>query len=310
MNSEQTPPALELNVKMRSGNYCAACGGVSLVLYYGKPMHELAGVVAELLNLYQSFIPKNALRSLCSPTGLWKPLTKPGVATLFRGISKEKTDYASIILSSGEPPGNIGDYGFYFFGSNFHNPELYPQETCSVFMYFPYEVLTTEQRQRFEEFVIKVTDVAPFESGFAGYAFKNLAYLWRNEAMQWISEQAAKYLAFDIGYDSFDNVARRWVVNVSWITLLGHIVSGDLGGVDHLREQLSPEVRMRSLKHCNMLVAGETPPIGDVNNGLQDLRLLKEVAAVTKRSRAHYAIGFGSKTFRKTWLNRIDDLQL
>jgi len=97
---------------------------------------------------------------------------------------------------------------------------------------------------------------------------------------------------------------------VSWITLLGHIVSGDLGGVNHIRERLSPEVRMRSLKHGNMLVAGDTPPIGDVNNGLHDLRLLKEVTAVTKRSRAHYAIGFGNSTFRKTWLTRIDDLQL
>lgn len=70
--------------------------------------------------------------------------------------------------------------------------------------------------------------------------------------------------------------------------------------------QLSPEVGMQSFTNGIMLITGDTPPIGDTNGDLQDIRWLKEVAALTKPVRAKMEIGFGSPTFRRTWLNRLD----
>jgi hypothetical protein len=88
--------------------------------------------------------------------------------------------------------------------------------------------------------------------------------------------------------------------------LLGNDLVENLGGEPRIREQLSPEVLIRPLQTGLMLIAGETVPIGDVNRGLQDVRWLKEVAALTKPVRARMEIGFGSDTFRHGWLDRLD----
>jgi hypothetical protein len=296
---------LKLYVKMRSGEYCAASVGVTLVLYYAKSMEELADVVPKMYELYQSFIPERALRSLLGTTGVWRKATKQALTSRFRQLHKEGVDYTSINLNSGEL-GHLGDYGFHFFGSDLCHTEIYPRETCSFIMEFPIEALAPEQRERFKEFVMAASGIADFESGYGGYAFKHLSMTWRGQALDWIFRLTQHYLALDISNNSFDSVARRRVVNVSWITLLGHDVTADLGGTERIREQLSPEVKMQSLTNGTMLIAGDTPPIGDTNGDLQDIRWLKEVAALTKPVRAKMEIGFGSPTFRRTWLNRLD----
>ena len=104
--------------------------------------------------------------------------------------------------------------------------------------------------------------------------------------------------------------ARRRVVNVSWITLLGDPLVKLLGGEDQIRARLSPAIRLRALASGLAIVAGEVPPIGDVNRGLHDIRWLKEVAALTKPERITMEMGFGSETFRRTWLHHLDGGEL
>jgi hypothetical protein len=173
-------------------------------------------------------------------------------------------------------------------------------------MEFPAEMLEAERRGRFEEFVVAASRIADFEAGYGGYAFKHLSRSWRGDALDWISKLSLRYLALDISNDTFNSVARRRVVNVSWITLLCSDLTADLGGRERIREQLSPEVRMQSLTNGTMLIAGDMPPVGDTTGDLNDIRWLKEVAALTKPVRAKMVIGFGSPAFRRTWLNRLD----
>jgi hypothetical protein len=296
---------LLLQLKMRSGEYCGARTGVTLVLYYGKSMGELAPTVSRLVELYFSAIPPGAIRSMQGSTGVWREFAKQNLNTRVRKLAAQGMDYDSIHLSSGEP-GNVGDYGFHFFGTDLSHFDFSPREACSCVLEFPLVALSAEQRGRFEDFVATAGEVEPLESGYAGYAFKHLARTWREQAMPWISQRAPRFLGVDISNDSFTRVARRRVVNVSWITLLGRPLVDELGGEAQIRSQLSPEIRLRQLASGLAIVAGEVPPIGDVNRGLHDLQWLKEVAALTRPVRASLQIGFGSETFRRTWPNRLD----
>ncbi|WP_457331029.1 type VI immunity family protein [Rhizobacter sp. P5_C2] len=296
---------LQLQLNVRSGEYCAARTGVTLVLYYGRSTRNLAGAVGRLVDLYLAAIPEGAMRSTLSATGIWRGYTKQGLSTQLRRLTAQDVEYTSIHLSSGEPA-HMGDYGFHFFGSDLSNFELWPRETCSCILEFPLSVLRPGRREHFEDFVAEAAAVEPFESGYAGYAFKHLSETWGDQAMPWIAQKAPRFLGLDISYDSFAEVARRRVVNVSWITLLGQPLVDDLGGEAQIRSQLSSEVRLRSIASGLAIVAGEVPPIGDVNRGPHDLQWLKEVAALTRPVRASMEIDFGSETFRRTWLSRLD----
>lgn len=292
---------LKLYLKMRSGEYCAARVGVTLVLYYAKSVQELADIVPEMYRLYTSFIPKGALKSLAGVKGGWLKTSKRALMSRFNQLHKEGIDFTSISLSSAEP-GHVGDYGFHFFGSDLCHIQYYPRETCSFIMEFPFEI----PQEHFLEFVTAAASITDFESGYGGYAFKHLHLTWRGQALDWISGLSLRYLALDISNDSFDSVARRRVVNISWITLLCNDLTADLGGKERIREQLSPEIRMQSLVNGTMLIAGDILPIGDTKGDLEDIRWLKEVAVLTKPVRAKMEIGFGSPVFRQTWLNRLD----
>jgi hypothetical protein len=296
---------LQLQLKVRSGEYCAARLGVTLVVYYARPMRELAGVVGRLADLYLSFIPDGSIQSMLSTTGVWRDFTKQSLAAGLRKLTAEGAEYRSIHFGSGAPA-NVGEYGFHFFGSTLSHADVSPLETCALVLEFPCSALEDDAKQRFEEFVVTVTELAAFESGYGGYAFKHLFETWRDQALPWIAQRAQRYLGVDISYDSFRRAARGRVVNVSWITLLGAEVTELLGGVGRIREQITSEVHVKSLTTGLLIVAGETVPIGDTNRGARDLRLLKEVALLTKPVRAKMEIGFGSDAFRSGWLDRFD----
>lgn len=296
---------LQLQLKVRSGEFCAARAGATLVLYYAKPMRELSAVVGALLDRYFSFIPEGAIQSTLSATGVWRPFTKQALTASLRKLGAQETEYRSIHLSSGAPA-NVGDYGFHFFGSNLSNADIKPRETCACIMEFPAAALEAQARSRFVEFAAAVAEVEPFESGHGGYAFKHLSETWRDQALPWIAQQAQRYRAFDISYDGFKRVARGRVVNVSWLTLLGQALVEQLGGGQGIASQLPTEVVCRAIKTGVMLVAGDSAPVGDTNRPSDDIRWLKAVAALTKPVRASMEIGFGGDRFRHGWLDRFD----
>jgi hypothetical protein len=290
---------------MRRGEYCAGRVGVTLTLYYGKSTRDLAASVSKLVALYLAAIPAGSIRSIISATGVWRDFTNAGLATRLCKLAAADADYAAIELKSGEP-GNLGEYGFHFFGTDMSHFDIWPREASECVFEFPLAMLNADQRGRFEQFIAAAADIEPFESGHAGYAFKHLYRTWGNEALEWVAQKAPRFLGVDISNDSFSSFARRRVVNASWITLLGHPLIKELGGEAQIRFQLSPEIRLRSLATGLAIVAGDVPPIGDVSRGAQDLQLLKEVAALTRPVRAALQIGFGSQAFRRYWPNRLD----
>ena len=294
-------------MKLRSGEYCAARVGVTLVLFYAKPMQELVDAVERLLDRYLAFIPQDAIQSTLSSSGVWRKFTKRSITADLRKFATKGVEYWSINLSSSESA-NVEDYGFHFFGSDLSHKDISPQETCVCFMEFPTNTLEEDRQQHFVEFAVAAAEIEEFEAGYGGYAFKHHSAPFHNDANRWIAQLAPRYIALDISYDRFKEVARRQLINVSWITLLGNALVQDLHGENSIRSQLSPRVSVKSLQNGLLLIAGESPPVGDVNRGAQDIEGLKEVAALTKPVRAKMEIGFGSDTFRHGWLDRFDKL--
>ena len=49
-----------------------------------------------------------------------------------------------------------------------------------------------------------------------------------------------------------------------------------------MRERLSAAIDVHPLKYGTVLVAGETPPLGEVNRQAPDIGPLREVAALTR----------------------------
>lgn len=296
---------LELILRLRAGEFTAAKAGISLVLYYSKPMRELANFVRNMLERYIGFIPANSIQSSLSPSGVWRPFSPQGLGSAIRRLTVEGADYRSIHLSSGSPA-SVGAYGFHFFGSNFLAKGVNPLETCACVAEFPVQMLKSPGVDALQEFVADVVSIEPFESGHCGYAFNHLARTWREQALTWIAQQAPRYIGFDIGYDAFRDVAKGRVVNVSWMTLLGNPVVDVLGGDEKIRSMVSHQVSIRKLPTGLMLIASDRPPIGDVNRGARDIGALKEVAAITKTVRAKMEIGFGGDSFRQGWQRRFD----
>ena len=186
----QTLERLTLQLSMRSGDYCGARTGVTLVLFHGKRMQELVGTVARLFDLYLAAIPEGVICSAQSPSGQWREYSARRLATRLRLMGSEQADYENIHLSSGEM-GSVGEYGFHFFGSDLTNFDIKPRECCCCVMEFPISALDVVNRGRFEEFVVAATDLEPVESGYAGYAFKHLSMTWREQAFPWIFPEGA-----------------------------------------------------------------------------------------------------------------------
>ena len=310
MNSDQSTPGpiisnLRYDIVVRSGTYCVVKAGISLSLYYSRPMHVLAKHIEEIVNMYILFIPSGVIQSILSTSGVWRPFTRQSLAGRLRKMSADGVDYRSIHLSSGAP-GNVGDYGFHFFGSRFSNPDTSPRETCLLTMKFPPLIATSTSAQEFIQFVLRIAKVEPFDSGHAGYAFNHLFETWRDQALPWIAQKAPRFLGFDINYDLFRRAARGRLVTASWITMIGTSMVEVLGGADALRNALPPEVQALSANGGIVLVEGQWPPVGDVNRGASDLALLRAVANLTKPLRVRSEIGFGSESFRSGWLDRFD----
>ena len=158
------------------------------------------------------------------------------------------------------------------------------------------------------EWVVSVAEITPFETGQFGYCFNQLQRTWTSEADEFIGRMAMRFRGFDILEPQMAREARGLVPNCSWLTLLGDGVVEKLGGERAIHSAVSPAVTLRRIRGGLLLVAGELPPVGDVNRRALDLGPVKEVARVTKPARVTKRVLFyGAEAFRHNWVNRFDD---
>lgn len=108
----------------------------------------------------------------------------------------------------------------------------------------------------------RVSNILPFQSGSAGYAFECSEY-FIEAATEHAYKTSMRHPGFDIHQDHDMHAVRLdGVRGVNWLTMLSNARVKDLGGLP-------------SFEHCTvhqldrgvMIQAGEAPAIGDVNKG-------------------------------------------
>jgi len=130
--------------------------------------------------------------------------------------------------------------------------------------------------------VERLAALAPFDSGHVGFSFKWNIRTDEKQERTWIGFKAPRFLAIFPYLSDWELYTRHHLANVNWLTLLGAELSQKLGGADGMRSRLSEAVAVKSLAHGTLLMAGEMPPLGDVNQQAPDLGPLREVARLTR----------------------------
>lgn len=264
--------------------------GISFNLYYSRNMWEISDVFLDAARKFFAYIPSGAINFYCN-NAEWRPYKARSLDRLLnRFSSKDGRGYwltfAQLRAASDEhglyPVDEVGPYGLFLNGVNFRKGATADRDVSSIRFELPATELTERGKQVFLDFVEDVASIAPYCSGHAGYSFKYNSRTDENQEHLWISYKASRFLAFHPQLDNFERHTRDRLANVGWLTLLGTELSETLGGTVGMRNALSEAVTVKPLLHGTMLIAGDDPPLGDVNYRAPDLGPLREVARLTR----------------------------
>ncbi len=175
-----------------------------------------------------------------------------------------------------------------------------------LYLEFPDDFLEETSIEKFIEFVRSVAAVAPFDSGFCGYAFKHLFMSLLDEAFEFIGQKAMRYIGFDISSDGFQLHGRHHVCNVAWLTLFGKEIVQALGGTKAISAAL-PDAKIVKIGSGVLVIASERPIVGDVNRGAPDVAPLRALAKLTEKLRPEVGnLGPDEDDFVDRWMGRFD----
>lgn len=289
-----------------STEYTIVRPGITLCLLYAKPAITLASVVADILEMYISFIPDGALQTYLSKGGTWKKATKNIFNTTLRQLrATGPGEYIEFHFGQ-EPLRNVGKYGAHFQGSPL-NDDFYPLEDCILYLEFPPDLTEFTTTDEFLKFLYRVARLCDYDSGYCGYAFNHLHMSFLREAFNEIGKMAMRYTGFDVSYDYIRKYARGRVCNVSWLTLFGNQITSMLGGIDKIQKNLHDAINISELGSGVIIRATEAPIIGDVNRGATDTIALQRLSEITRKMRVEtLKLGPDDPDFAQRWLSRFD----
>ncbi|MCU0633502.1 MAG: DUF3396 domain-containing protein [Gemmatimonadaceae bacterium] len=287
--------------------------GITLVLYYGQPMHELAEVVATIVERMRHFIAPTTMTGIRTRTG-YTAFTAAGLARQLKLLHDPKREYETLHLISGTRLDAVGSHALHVFGGNLRERGkrgLYPDDTNLVILEFPLAVLETPGPEPFQAFAREVAALAPYVSGYAGYGFCHLHE--GTEPLHFIGSRALRVLGFDLSLPDLAHAADRHVVNTSWLNFFGDALVTRLGGKAAIEAQLPPDVVLTSVPHGLLVQAGAGPTPGDVNRKLDVIEPMRAVARVTRalrpsneRPSGRYWIVYGPEAVQTQWFDRLE----
>jgi hypothetical protein len=283
----------DLVLRDRKDGSLSGRAGLGLTLYYEQDMPDLVEMFRQATEAFLDFVPPDTI-NFYNNNGAWRPFSRRSVGRLLsRFASKTERGhwltFAQIEAADdgdGQGPyatAEIGMYALSLFGRNRSKSGSF-RDSCvsAIHCDLPHDQLQASGVLAYLRFVEKLAALTPFDSGHAGFTFIYSAYSDKNDEYEWISHKAPRYLAMHPRKQDWEYYARGRVVNVNWLTLLGDTLTAKLGGGNAMRERLSAAIDVHPLKYGTVLVAGETPPLGEVNRQAPDIGPLREVAALTR----------------------------
>lgn len=265
--------------------------GLSLTLHYVQDMPDLLDLFHSVTDAYMAFVPPGTI-NFYNNNAAWRPYKARSLGRLLNRFSSKDEpgywlDFAQIAFAEDEDGpyalDEIGDYGICLAGRNKSLGGPF-ESTCvsAIQCEFPGDQLLQSGADAFLAFVEGLAELAPFDSGHAGFTFIYSGHSSEQAEHAWIGFKAPRFLAIHPYRGEFEYYTRHHIANVNWLTLLGTELSEKLGGADGMRTKLSDAVMVKPQKYGTMLMAGETPPLGDVNQQAPDLGPLREVARLTR----------------------------
>lgn len=257
--------------------------GICVFFYFDVPLLQLAPHIADALEAYLEFIAPEPLHTYYASNGFYRTLTPAKLTKDIKILRNMPRNYEGheIEYSQGTD-GAVGTHAFFFEGYLLNDKDM-PRESNLLRMEFSSDMLDFVGLDRFIEFLSRVANLVPFQSGNVGFAFKR-SQQDEEESMEEIKKLLPRYLGFDWSdKDALDEM-RGCTPTPHWINFLNFKLAKKLGGLNRIKEAL-PEADIRELDKGLLIRAAKWPPIGDKNRKAKDIGLIPDVARFLRRTR-------------------------
>jgi hypothetical protein len=200
--------------------------------------------------------------------------------------------------------GVVEDYYLFFCGTDFSSK--YDAESTNLLrMEFPPNIIQQIGLDTFLNFVVRIANRIPFQSGNIGYGFKRNTAT-EDAAEERINQLLPRYYGFDPCDSNLRYSMRDHTLMAHWINLINNELAEKLGGYDAFCKAI-PDAHIQKLDQGIFIRGAKMPPVGDINRRAPDIGCLPDVARLLKPTRVVLNSYFPFDT--EAWLGRFDKMK-
>ncbi|XVJ69658.1 MAG: DUF3396 domain-containing protein [Rhizobacter sp.] len=273
----------DLRIEDEDGDYYAATG-ITLSFMYAQRMATMVDVFRQMVEVFSDYMLPLALDSKCRDEWTdYNPKQLKRLLNKFAAYAENGEEMVLAKLDAESPFQYFGEFGLRILGrSDEKDSPFRGTDVCALYIELPMREVDRVGQKRVLELIRNIAALAPFQHGMCGYSFKYFHREGDDKIYRWMGDKGLRYFAIHPIMNNFEYYCRHELPNVNWVTLLGQEMTDKLGGTATLRQALSEAVDVEPLPHGTMLIAGQTPPLGDRNALALDLGPLREVARLTR----------------------------
>lgn len=297
-----------LSVKSPSGGILAR-PTLSLFLYSKMPVQTLAARAADAIAFYVETIGIDKLVTVAGSAGQLREFTPRKLARDLAQLRKFPASLgAAWVEYDSDPDGWVGEYGLYFYATDFEGYEYERESVNLLRVDFPHNACARHGVETLLEFVTRIAVVFGCESGNAGLTFKRTSWT-KGDATAGVNRLLPRFLAFDPCYSDVRDNLRGHTTWAHWINLLGSSLTVELGGSDLVANRMA-DADVRLLQDGTTFIRNaDLPPAGDSNRQAPDIGLMPACAALMRPLRVQLS-GLGDRvTDVAAWLSRFDAMK-
>lgn len=250
-------------------------------LWCDRPFNEYADAFLEAFELLAQPIREQLTWYQNYTMDRFSPVTQRVWSSPRTWLTRGKQDAARSLHLKG--PDELQAAGQYVLQYKYHPDEARNSDSNTPFIRrtTPVEYLASDS-EGFLATTRQLCDLLPFLCGHVGYCLEISPYFepaGQRAAYPLAMRHPGLYIASD--HATWPLRDEKGVETVNWLTLVGAIPLGKLGGVKEVRASLAetPEVEIIETRHGLILKAGDIPQIGDTNRR-EDLPLYRAVYRV------------------------------